>query len=122
MVNVKEIIERCIRDEAQTLLDLIPQFDDNLDQAVELMYNCTGHVVVIGVGKSGHIGAKIAATLASTGTPSIYINPLDALHGDLGMIMENDVVLMISNSGNTDELLRVIASLDERRIPIISMT
>lgn len=122
MINVKEIIERCIRDEAQTLLDLIPQFDDSLDKAVNLMYRCTGHIVVIGVGKSGHIGAKIAATLASTGTPAIFINPLDALHGDLGMIMEDDVVLMISNSGNTDELLRVIASLKEMNIPIISMT
>ena len=117
-----DIAEKCLRDEAQALLDLIPQLDDNFEKVVQLIYNCTGHVVVTGVGKSGHIGAKVAATLASTGTPSLYINALDALHGDLGMVMENDVVLMLSNSGNTDELLRIIASLEERHLPIVSMT
>ena len=75
-----------------------------------------------GVGKSGHIGAKVAATLASTGTPAFYVNPLDALHGDLGMITVNDVALLISNSGNSDEILRMAAFLDERHIPIISLT
>lgn len=113
---------QALRDEAKALLDLIPQFDDSFDMVVELIYNCLGHVVVTGVGKSGHVGAKVAATLASTGTPSFYINPLDALHGDLGMITANDIVLLISNSGNTDELLRIIASLEERKIPIVSMT
>lgn len=121
-LNIKEFAERCISDEAQALLDLIPQLDENFDKVVELIFRCDGHVVVTGVGKSGHIGAKIAATLASTGTPSIFINPLDAMHGDLGMIMPNDVVLMISNSGNTDELLRIIASLEERKIPVVAMT
>ncbi len=114
--------EQCLRDEASALIELIPQLDDNFDKAVELMFRCRGHVVVTGVGKSGHVGAKMAATLASTGTPAVYINPLDALHGDLGMIMADDLVLMISNSGNTDELLRIIASLEERHIPIVSMT
>lgn len=89
---------------------------------MELIHQCLGHVVVTGVGKSGHVGAKIAATLASTGTPAFYLNSLDALHGDLGMIMDDDVLLMISNSGNTDELLRITASLEGRHIPIISMT
>lgn len=114
--------EKCIRGEAQALLDLIPQLDESFDKVVELILNCTGHVVVTGVGKSGHVAAKIAATLASTGTPAIYLNTLDALHGDLGMVMADDVVLMLSNSGNTDELLRVIASLEERNIPIVAMT
>ena len=104
------------------LLALIPQLDDSFDQVVELIHRCDGHVVVTGVGKSGHVGAKIAATLASTGTPAFYLNSLDALHGDLGMIMDDDVLLMISNSGNTDELLRITASLEGRHIPIISMT
>ena len=113
---------QALRDEAKALLDLIPQLDDTFDKVVELIYNCSGHVVVTGVGKSGHVGAKVAATLASTGTPSFYINPLDALHGDLGMITANDIVLQISNSGNTDELLRIIASLEERKIPVVSMT
>jgi len=114
--------ERCLRDEAQALLDLIPQLNNNFEQVVDIIHRCTGHVVVTGVGKSGHVGAKIAATLASTGTPAIYLNALDALHGDLGMVMNNDVLLMISNSGNTDELLRIIASLEDRHIPIVSIT
>ena len=118
----KQYAERCLRDEAQALLALIPQLDDSFDQVVELIHRCDGHVVVTGVGKSGHVGAKIAATLASTGTPAFYLNSLDALHGDLGMIMDDDVLLMISNSGNTDELLRITASLEGRYIPIISMT
>lgn len=118
----KQCAERCLRDEAQALLALIPQLDDSFDQVVELIHRCDGHVVVTGVGKSGHVGAKIAATLASTGTPAFYLNSLDALHGDLGMIMDDDVLLMISNSGNTDELLRITASLEGRHIPIISMT
>lgn len=118
----KEIASKCFRDEAQALLDLIPQLDEQFEQAVDLLYRCQGHVIVTGVGKSGHVGAKIAATLASTGTPAFFINPLDALHGDLGMVTQNDVVLMISNSGNTDELLRFIDFLQERHISIISIT
>lgn len=121
-MSPREYAERCLRDEAQAILDLIPQLDEQFDRAVELLYQCQGHVVVSGVGKSGHVGAKIAATLASTGTPSVYVNALDALHGDLGMIQQNDIVLLLSNSGNTDELLRIIASLEERHIPIVSMT
>lgn len=117
-----ETAAKCLRDEAQALMDLIPQLNEDFEQVVDLIYNCKGHVVVTGVGKSGHIGAKIAATLASTGTPSIFINALDALHGDLGMVMDNDVVLLVSNSGNTDELLRIIDSLEERHIKIFSMT
>lgn len=122
MVNARLYAERCLRDEAQALLDLIPQMDSSFEQVIDLIHNCKGHVVLTGVGKSGHVAAKIAATLASTGTPAIYLNTLDALHGDLGMIMNDDVMLMISNSGNTDELLRVIASLEERHIPIVAMT
>lgn len=114
--------ERCLRDEAQSLLDLIPQLDNSFEQVVDLIHHCSGHVVVTGVGKSGHVGAKVAATLSSTGTPAIYLNALDALHGDLGEIMDNDVLLLISNSGNTDELLRIVASLEDRHLPIVSMT
>ncbi|MDO5761533.1 MAG: KpsF/GutQ family sugar-phosphate isomerase [Bacteroidales bacterium] len=96
--------------------------DDNFSKVVELILHSSGHVVVTGVGKSGHVGAKIAATLASTGTPAFYLNPLDALHGDLGMVMDGDVMFMISNSGNTDELLRITASLEGRDVAIVSMT
>ena len=111
-----------MQEEAQALLDLIPLLDEKFDQAVDLIYRSKGHVVVTGVGKSGHVAAKIAATLASTGTPAIYLNALDALHGDLGMVMDDDVVLLISNSGNTDELLRIVASIEDRHLPIIAMT
>lgn len=114
--------EKCLREEAQALLDVIPKLDNSFEQVIDLILHCKGHVVVTGVGKSGHVAAKIAATLASTGTPAIFLNALDALHGDLGMVMSDDVILMISNSGNTDELLRVIASLEERHIPIVAMT
>ena len=118
----KEYGIQCIKDEAQALLDLIPLIDDDFERAVSLMLNCKGKVIVTGVGKSGHIGAKIAATLASTGTPSFFINPLDVYHGDLGVMTHDDVVLAISNSGATDELLRFIPMVLHMQIPIIGMT
>jgi arabinose-5-phosphate isomerase len=111
-----------MKDEAQAVLDLIPMLDDQFDQAVELILSCHGKVIVTGVGKSGHIGAKIAATLASTGTPSFFINPLDVYHGDLGVMSKGDVVLAISNSGQTDELLRFIPMVLHMQIPIIAMS
>ena len=104
------------------MLDLIPKMDENFDRAVELIMQCQGKVIVTGVGKSGHIGAKIAATLASTGTPSFFINPLDVYHGDLGVMSKGDVVLAISNSGQTDELLRFIPMVLHMEIPIIGMS
>lgn len=121
-MTVREHAIQCIKDEAQAVLDLIPQMDDNFDRAVALIMACSGKVIVTGVGKSGHIGAKIAATLASTGTPAFFVNPLDAFHGDLGVLSTNDVVLAISNSGQTDELLRFIPVVLHRQIPIIGMS
>ena len=120
--HVREYASQCIRDEAEALLGLIPLLDDNFDKAVELIYNCHGKVIVTGVGKSGHIGAKIAATLSSTGTPSFFINPLDVFHGDLGVMTHDDVVLAISNSGQTDELLRFIPMVLHMNIPIVGMS
>lgn len=113
---------RTLHAEAQAILDLIPQLDDQFEAAVELIYQCQGKVIVTGVGKSGNIGAKIAATLSSTGTPAFYVNPLDVYHGDLGVITHDDVVLALSNSGQTDELLRFIPMLQHMNVPIISMT
>lgn len=113
---------KCLRDEAQALLDLIPKLNADFDRAIDLILACKGKVIITGVGKSGHIGAKIAATLSSTGTPSFYVNPLDLYHGDLGVISDDDVVIAISNSGYTDELLRIVPSLNERQIPIIGMS
>lgn len=118
----KENAIQCIKDEAQAVLDLIAKIDDNFDKAVELIMQCSGKVIVTGVGKSGHIGAKIAATLSSTGTPSFFINPLDVFHGDLGVMSKGDVVLAISNSGQTDELLRFIPMVLHMNIPIIAMS
>ena len=122
MENCKKYAIKCFNDEAQAILDLIPLLTDDFDKAIELIYNCKGRFIITGVGKSGHIGAKIAATLASTGTPSFFVNPLDAYHGDLGMFKSEDVVLAISNSGYTDELLRFIPLLMDRHIPIIGMS
>ena len=113
---------QCLRDEAEALLALIPTIGHELDEAVRLIIACTGKVIVTGVGKSGHIGAKIAATLSSTGTPSFFINPLDAFHGDLGVIADNDLILAISNSGETDELLRFFPYLLAKKVPIVGMS
>ena len=122
MKTTRDIAIQCIKDEAEAVLSLIPQLDENFDQAVELILNCKGKVIVTGVGKSGHIGAKIAATLSSTGTPSFFTNPLDVFHGDLGVMTQDDVVLAISNSGQTDELLRFIPMVLHMQIPIIGMS
>lgn len=121
-MTVREYAIQCIKDEAQAVLDLIPQMNEDFDRAVELILSCRGKLIVTGVGKSGHIGAKIAATLASTGTPSFFINPLDVYHGDLGVMSKGDVVLAISNSGQTDELLRFIPMVLHMQIPIIGMS
>lgn len=121
-MNIREYAIQAIRDEAQAVLDLIPKLDENFDNAVELIFRCKGKVIVTGVGKSGHIGAKIAATLSSTGTPSFFINPLDVFHGDLGVMTKDDVVLAISNSGQTDELLRFIPMVLHMNVPIIGMS
>ena len=121
-MEVKDYAIQCFKDEAAAVLGLTEKLDDKFEQAVELMYDCKGKVIVTGVGKSGHIGAKIAATLSSTGTPSFFINPLDVFHGDLGVMTPDDVVLAISNSGQTDELLRFIPMVLQMHIPIIGMS
>lgn len=122
MSDIRRYAEQCLRDEAEAILSLIPQLDDNFELAVRLIMDCRGKVVVTGVGKSGHIGTKIAATLASTGTPAFYVNPLDVYHGDLGVITPDDVVLALSNSGQTDELLRFIPMVLHMNVPIIGMS
>ena len=121
-VKARELAIQCFKDEAAAVLGLIEKLDEKFEQAVELMYDCKGKIIVTGVGKSGHIGAKIAATLSSTGTPSFFINPLDVFHGDLGVMTSDDVVLAISNSGQTDELLRFIPMVLHMHIPIIGMS
>lgn len=122
MTKIQELAAKCFEDESSAILSLKNQLDENFDNAVKLILDCKGKLIITGVGKSGHIGQKIAATLASTGTPSFFINPLDAFHGDLGMITPGDVVLAISNSGQTDELLKLVPFLIDHNIPLIGIT
>ena len=122
LTQVRAYATQCIKEEAEATLNLINQLDENFDKAVSLMFHCTGKVIVTGVGKSGNIGAKIAATLSSTGTPAFFVNPFDVYHGDLGVMTKDDVVLALSNSGLTDELLRFIPMVLHMNIPIIGMS
>ena len=108
--------------EADALMRLKSRLDDRFSLAVQMMLNVQGRVVVTGMGKSGHIGAKIAATLASTGTPAMFVHPGEASHGDLGMIKAIDVVLAISNSGESDELVSILPVLKRLGVPLIAMT
>ena len=118
----REQAKQVLRIEAEAISRLIDRVDDNFDRAIELVLNCPGRVVVTGMGKSGHIGNKIAATLASTGTPALFLHPAEGIHGDLGMVTRGDVVIAISNSGETDELTRMLPSLKRLGIKIIALT
>ena len=124
-MQAQTIINRateCLQCEAEAVKALIPRLDESFMRAVEAIRDCKGKIVVTGVGKSGHIGSKIAATLASTGTPAFFLNPLDAYHGDLGMLSSDDVVLAISYSGATEELLRFLPLIQAKKIRIIGMS
>jgi arabinose-5-phosphate isomerase len=111
-----------LRMEAQAILELVKGIDGNFSRAVSLMLECKGRVIVIGMGKPGFIARKIASTFASTGTPSFYVHPAEAFHGDLGKIMKSDVVLALSNSGATDEVVKLLPSLKKIGVKIISLT
>lgn len=117
-----ESAKKAIQIELDAISKLYHTIDGEFERACHLMLNCKGRVVVIGMGKSGHIGRKIAATLASTGTPAIYVHPGEALHGDMGMITKQDVVLAISHSGTSDEVLMTLPSIKRMGTPLISMT
>ncbi len=108
--------------EAAAITRLASRLDDSFTAAVELILGCEGRVVVSGMGKSGHIGNKIAATLASTGTPAFFMHPAEAAHGDLGMLTERDILLALSNSGESDELLALLPALKRKGVPIIALT
>ena len=111
-----------IKTEAAAVSDLLPRIDENFAKACTYMLHCEGRIVVTGMGKSGHIGNKIAATLASTGSPSFFVHPGEASHGDLGMITSQDVVLAMSNSGETGELVTIVPIIKRLGVPLISMT
>ncbi|MGE4511442.1 MAG: SIS domain-containing protein [Sulfurimonadaceae bacterium] len=121
-MNYKAIAQETLTIEAQTLLKAASQIDENIEKAVETILACQGKLIVSGVGKSGLIGAKIAATFASTGTPSFFLHPTEALHGDLGMIGKNDVVLAISYSGESEELSSILPHIKRFGTPVIGMT
>jgi arabinose-5-phosphate isomerase len=125
-VAKKNIGENVVRIEAEALHALADRIAGPMalafHQAVDLMFGCTGRVVVTGMGKSGLIARKVAATLSSTGTPALYLHPVEALHGDLGMIVRGDVVLALSASGETEEILALLATIKRLRVPLIAMT
>jgi arabinose-5-phosphate isomerase len=121
-MNYKSIAQEVLELEAQTLLDAKASIDENFSKAVELVLQTQGKLVVTGVGKSGLVGAKIAATLASTGTPSFFLHPTEALHGDLGMISKGDSVLAISYSGESEELSNILPHIKRFDIPLIGMS
>ncbi len=121
-MNYKTIAQETLEIEAQTLLKASQKIGDEFDKAVEIILGCKGKLVVSGVGKSGLIGAKMAATFASTGTPSFFLHPTEALHGDLGMISKDDVVIAISYSGESEELGSILPHIKRFGTPLIGMT
>ena len=116
-----ELARKVLAIEARAIEKLSERLDENFDRAVELVSNCQGRVVVTGMGKSGIICRKIAATLNSTGTPSMFLHPAEALHGDLGMVVKDDTVIAVSNSGETEELVQLLETLKRLSVPLISL-
>ncbi len=119
---MKEQGKRVLQIEADAVTALIERVDEQFELAVEMILSCTGRVVVTGMGKSGLIGKKISATLASTGTPALFLHPAEGIHGDLGMVTRGDIVIALSNSGETEEISRMLPSLKRLDIKIISLT
>jgi arabinose-5-phosphate isomerase len=122
MEGIKRLAIAVIETETGAVATLAGRIDDSFVHACELILACEGRVVVLGVGKSGHIGSKIAATLASTGTPAFFVHPAEASHGDLGMITPSDVVLVLSNSGEADEIKQLLPLLKRLSVPMIALT
>jgi arabinose-5-phosphate isomerase len=121
-MNLLSIAKEVIEIEAKSILDLRESIDGNFEKAIELMLESKGRIVITGMGKSGIIGKKIAATLASTGTPSFFMHPGEAYHGDLGMLTSNDVIIAISYSGETEEVIKLIPYIQRHNIPLIAIT
>ena len=121
-MNIQEIAQKVFAIEANAIANLANSLDDDFENAVNTILNAKGKLIISGMGKSGIIGKKIAATMASTGTPSFFLHPAEAYHGDLGMIEPQDIVLLLSNSGETDEVLKLIPFLKNQKNIIISMS
>ena len=120
--SIIDIAKDVIQTEADSVLKLKDRIDQNFGEVCQILKNCMGKVILIGMGKSGHIAKKISSTLASTGTPAFYLHPAEAGHGDLGMISHDDVVIMISYSGESDEIISLLPGIKRMNVPIISMT
>jgi arabinose-5-phosphate isomerase len=118
----REVARQVLEIESQAIHDLLPQLDDSFDQAVELLRSCRGRVVCTGMGKSGLVMQKVAATLSSTGTPAMFLHPAEAIHGDLGTLVTGDVVLAASSSGTTEEIVRLVETLKRLGVPLIAIT
>lgn len=119
---LRELAKAVVETEAKAVADLAERIDDTFVAACQTILDCQGRIVVLGMGKSGHIASKIAATLASTGTPAFFVHPAEASHGDLGMITHDDVVLVLSNSGETDEVRQILPLLKRLGVSIIALT
>jgi arabinose-5-phosphate isomerase len=119
---LRALAARVLRLEAEAILALVERLDDRFDRAVDLLHGCAGRVIVTGMGKSGLIGRKVAATLASTGTPAYFLHPAEGVHGDLGMVARGDVVVALSNSGETGEVLAIVPPLKRLGVPIVVLT
>jgi len=122
MESILDVAKKVLRKEAEAVFALIEKLDSNFEKAVEIIYQSKGRVIVAGMGKSGLVGKKIAATLASTGTPAFFLHPAEASHGDLGMVTDRDIIIAISNSGETEELIGLIPFLKRFNVKLISMT
>lgn len=122
MVDFKESALRTLEIEKQSLAHLAAQIDDRFIKACDLILNCQGRLVITGIGKSGHIGRKMAATFASTGTPSFFMHPGEAGHGDLGMLVAGDILIAISNSGKSDEIMMLMPLIKHLKVPLITIT
>jgi len=120
--DIIQLAVKTLSIEAKAIENLAQNLDGSFENTINKLLECTGKVIVIGMGKSGHIGNKIAATLSSTGTPSFFMHPAEASHGDLGMIQDNDVLLMLSNSGETAEIICLLPALKRKKNLIISIT
>ncbi len=122
MADIVEAAKKVIRIERQALAAMEDRIGENFRKAAELILQSSGRVIITGMGKSGHIGKKMAATLASTGTTSYFLHPAEGLHGDLGMVQRNDVVIAISKSGETEELIHILPTIRRLDVPVIAMT
>ncbi len=121
MKNSINIAKKVINNEIDALKKLLPRLDNNFEKIVHTILNCSGKVIVIGVGKSGHVGRKISSTFSSTGTPSYFLHPSEAMHGDLGVITSTDIIILISNSGQSSEIINLIPTIKKLGVKIISL-